>query len=279
LNAPLAEQMKIVGLSCTEARNVGDRYASPLRYFQFPGQAANENVRDRKRQSADIVILGGGSLARHAEIIAADFPKSCKIAWGIGHTQRDHLAPHDEYKALLKHFDFYGIRDWGLVDDEHYVPCASCMLPHFDRTYEVEHEFVFYGHEKLSPLTGMTPRLTNSEMDIDKVMAFLGSGETIVTSSYHGMYWGTLLGRKVIAIPFGSKFFHFKYPVPLCSKWEEGKTRAQIFPEALCESRERNQRFYEKVIDIARDKECAEKTRNGKVFSFSKLTRMIFGLQ
>jgi hypothetical protein len=37
--------------------------------------------------------------------------------------------------------------------------------------------------------------------------------QVIVTSTYHGMFWGTLLQRKVVVVnAFSSKFFTFRYP-------------------------------------------------------------------
>ena len=35
--------------------------------------------------------------------------------------------------------------------------------------------------------------------------------ETIVTNSYHGVYWGTLLNRRVICIPFKSGLYTFNH--------------------------------------------------------------------
>jgi len=44
-------------------------------------------------------------------------------------------------------------------------------------------------------------------MNLDEVIAYIASGATVVTSSYHSMYWGFLLGRNFVSVPFGSKFF------------------------------------------------------------------------
>ena len=49
-----------------------------------------------------------------------------------------------------------------------------------------------------------------------RVLEFLGSSEVVVTSAYHGLYWATLLGRKVVvANMFSSKFAAFPYPPAL----------------------------------------------------------------
>lgn len=42
--------------------------------------------------------------------------------------------------------------------------------------------------------------LTNSAMNLETAVSFLGSSEVVLTTSYHGLYWATLLGRKVIVL-------------------------------------------------------------------------------
>lgn len=37
-------------------------------------------------------------------------------------------------------------------------------------------------------------------MDFNETVAFLGSSEVVLTTSYHGLYWATLLGRKVVVL-------------------------------------------------------------------------------
>ena len=43
----------------------------------------------------------------------------------------------------------------------------------------------------------------------------LATAETVVSSSYHGVYWAMLLGKKVIALPFNAKFYGFRYDMPM----------------------------------------------------------------
>jgi hypothetical protein len=82
------------------------------------------------------------------------------------------------------------------------------MLPQFDKKYDIKREIGVYYNK------GYTNRgWYNKDTDIrylphenlhnhcpegiDHVIKFLGESETIITSSYHGAYWGLLLGRKV----------------------------------------------------------------------------------
>jgi len=89
-------------------------------------------------------------------------------------------------------------------------------------------------------------------MDLERVLAFLASGETVITNSYHGSYWAKLLGRKVVMIPFSDKFLHFRYPVPVATRenYLELIPKAQVYPEALGVCRQRNVEFAEKVSEV-----------------------------
>ncbi|CAL4869162.1 hypothetical protein MMA231_03453 (plasmid) [Asticcacaulis sp. MM231] len=147
----------------------------------------------------------------------------------------------------LKAFDLVGVRDFGT--EYRWVPCASCMLPQLDKPYVVQHEVVIYEHKRIPiPLNG-TPRLSNDGNDIDAVLAFLASGETVITNSYHGAYWATLLGKRVIAIPNMSKMYRFKHFPVVCraDEWKRFSALTRAYPEALAECRAANLAFFEEV--------------------------------
>ena len=60
----------------------------------------------------------------------------------------------------------------------------------------------------------------------EDVVAFLGSGAVIVTNSYHGAYWATLLGRPtVLWNPWCSEILLLKYPLPWVGPVELGSLR------------------------------------------------------
>jgi hypothetical protein len=156
------------------------------------------------------------------------------------------------------------------------------MHPAFDRQREVKHEIVVFSHKKFQIHIPGVPRLTNTTQNFEQVLDFLASGETIITSSYHGAYWGTLLGRKVLAFPFSTKFYTFKhlptlYPVKkwkpaswklsifkkqiyqrwdknkfLCDlqNWQDLLKNCQSYPESLVECRTQNQKFYEQCLEM-----------------------------
>lgn len=248
----------ILALSFLRNRNVGDRWSSPAHYFDLGDEVVHADPGDPAPPNADAVLFGGGTMARWIPA-ARNLPAVPWIAWGVGYTERGRLGRHGDrvHAAAARLCVAYGNRDWG-SDVGSWVPCASCMHPAFDRAYSIEHDVVFYGHAQLNPLTDAPgPRLTNDVLDMDRVIAFLASGDTIVTSSYHGAYWGLLLGRRVIVLPFGSKFFHLPWQPLLVNDREKGVQMAKAglaaaYPYALDEARTMT-RFWSSLVRGALD--------------------------
>lgn len=241
--------------------NVGDWYCPPLRYFDLGGLDASD-IKSPRMADGDHVVVGGGGLVSanfqpHMERLAARRPRlSALIAWGIGESLINDkkgglVGPWaGPLPAYLKAFDLVGMRDYGT--EYRWVPCASCMLDHFDRDYPVERDFCIYEHKRIPiPIEGVERR-TNDGKDIDEAISFLGSARTIITNSYHGAYWATLLGRRVIAIPNLSKMFRFRHPPVLCapSQWRERASEAIAYPNSLEECRQANREFHRDVMEL-----------------------------
>ncbi|MGD1943959.1 MAG: hypothetical protein ACFB0G_21905 [Leptolyngbyaceae cyanobacterium] len=279
---------KIINFHVLDKKNVGDLLSSPLRYFDFPGYDCEERdlrtVNTQDIKDAHVIIGGGGLLFKRflPNIEAVHTDKGCgqHIFWGVG--QQSYQLTQKisfDYKPYTSNSDLVGVRDDNMIHP--WVPCVSCMHPSFDKSRTAMHEFVIFSHKKFQINIPGIPRITNEESDFDKVLDFLGSGKTILTSSFHGAYWGTLLGRKVLAFPFSSKFFTFRhqpelYPVKKWSRnrwkfsilgktlysldykgeklacdisnWREHARKIQSFPNSLQECRSRNQWFYESVM-------------------------------
>jgi len=201
-----------------------------------------------------VLVGGGGLIANPAfqpnmESLAAYRPRIL-VAWGIGHNA--HGEREIRYPDYLDKFNLVGVRDYGSKYD--WVPCASCLHPGFDRKYEITEEFVVYENTLCSPIRIVGfKRLNNTEQNLEKVLSFLGSANTVLTSSYHGAYWATLLGRNVIIVnPFSSKFFGFKHTHPIAdeSNWRAKQNEVRSYPEALKECRRANLEFSEKVLSL-----------------------------
>lgn len=270
--------------------NVGDIMSAPTEYFNFPGfEIIQADVADAAKLDLNNrhVILGGGGLFDEFFLQSIDQVKSrlnggSLIAWGIG--QQLDTGPWWQqfksfpYEKFLRGFDLVGLRDFGF--EFPWVPCVSCMHTTFDKHRDPCHEFVVYSHRSRPvPIEGW-PTLRNDQASFDETIEFLASGKTIITSSYHGMYWGMLLNRQVLAFPFNSKFLTLKYPITLYpSVWERtgsfikvsrrirGKESfsyscksvlgwrllaavARVFPNALEECREQNRIYYRQVYDL-----------------------------
>src|SRR5690606_9749893 len=92
---------------------------------------------------------------------------------------------------------------------------------------------------------------TSNTTDLVDMVSFIGGSSTLVTDSYHAMYWAILLGKKTTVIPTTSKFFDFKYPSVITNyeNFESDLKKAQSYSGVLEESREINKLFAGKVFD------------------------------
>lgn len=231
------KNIEIANFHIKGTKNVGDEVCAPALYFPI-GDAFDI----RKSVEPKIAIYGGGAIAKSARRYQATRKSAIAILWGVGDTDRGKMQTpmHSPYK----NFKLSGIRDYPATQKNksiEWVPCASCMSPLFDNPPLPTKEVVFYGHKKLSPMG----EINNDTTCFERVIKHLSSGDTVVTSSYHGVYWATLLGRKVICIPFGSKFFGFKHMPLIVEEYKQQKGNS--YDGVLEECRERNKQFWEKV--------------------------------
>lgn len=237
----------VLALHIRASGNIGDLMSGPLDYFETGYEVVKMDVAAFLRKPPGfrprLVVAGGGAWKRNLAIVGKHpaFAGVPKVAWGVGVTSRKlGPMPRNAHTKRSGPWTLYGHRDVGL--EGRYVPCASCMHPAFDRSYATEHEAVYYGHGALMPLNfarGIGPHMTNLTGSMEEAVAFLGCGEVVVTSSYHGAYWARLLGRHVAMIPRGSKFWHLP-PAP-AHPWE---------PRPLAEHRRLNRDFFEDVVEL-----------------------------
>lgn len=263
--------------------NVGDIMSSPLLYFKFPQETKTidiMNLDDPEILNNDIIVGGGGLVARdffsEKMNYIAENKKRKLISWGIGHNSYEDLGGNLNYPNYMSKFDLHGIRDY--EQGFNYVPCVSCMSELFDKKYEVKHEFVIYQHantkwevptnpsnfpvminHKVNQQQGLRhkiskffTRMDDFQLSFQKIIKFLGEADTILTNTYHGMYWGILLNKKVLAFPFSTKFYTLKYKVPFCEPqtWRDKLPQVYAYPEALAECRDANRLYYQKVLEI-----------------------------
>lgn len=187
-----------------------------------------------------------------------------KFIWGAGHNIKDWKPDTKDaivkYPKFLGNFDHVGIRDDVPTNDYPWTPCASCMHPALQKKYEIKNEMIWFEHKK-QLIKGVEfgpnpiPRFVNSGGNIEQTIELLGSAETIITNSYHGAYWGILLGKRVYVVaPWSSKFYHMRHqPVFITNTkrwWEEietQETKAKIYPNALHECITATEKFWNNI--------------------------------
>jgi hypothetical protein len=195
-----------------QTANIGDFSCSPFDYFDW-GSATVKDMRDPSAPY-DACVFGGGKIfGGLAEAKGVNRERSpLHIAWGVGTRQTFPFSP--KYLRASKLCNLVGSRDWG---DRRYdfAPCASCMSPLFDENMTPEHDVVFYLHggktekQNIRIPKGM-PQKANNVGTFEDSIRFIASGRTVISNSYHGVYWSLLLGRKTICIPFSNKFFGYR---------------------------------------------------------------------
>lgn len=235
--------------------NVGDAFCAPQRYCDISGPVRDVLDLDIANLRGVVVVGGGGLIAETfgaaMTALAEHRPRlDALVGWGIGESlnidrKGGMVMPHvGKLPDYLAAFDLLGVRDFGT--QYRWTPCASCLWPGFDRVRPApDKPFVIYEHKRIAiPIEG-PERLTNTGNDIESVLDFLASGEVVITNSYHGAYWATLLGRRVVAVPNMSKLYRLKHApaVGRAEHWRQLADLAVAYPEALTECRTANTEF------------------------------------
>jgi hypothetical protein len=181
---------------------------------------------------------------------------SPRIIWGAGHNGEftKKLKEKLEYPSWLRNFNLIGIRDYN--QQYEWAPCASCMHPALRKNYTIKNDVIWFEHKKqllksvefgIDPI----PRFINSGNNIEQTIEILGSSNTIITNSYHGAYWGTLLKKRVIVVEaWSSKFTAMKHKPHFLGKgeyWRDYVDLVPVYNTALDECISATERFWEKV--------------------------------
>jgi hypothetical protein len=266
-----------------DRKNVGDWFSLPSRYLPMNAQQTFDLAQPESiPNEPGVVILGGGGLGRpsfqsYLDQLMRPDRKYKVIAWGVGSdtvtTKGRVMSGPEGMSSLLTFFngmDDIGTRIYpkdGRYQNDRYrwVPCASCLNPLFGelRKTPITHRFGVYEHlrESLLPHISSRGRLwnrfsgrykfqSNRGIDLRSKLLFMAQSEFVVTNSYHGVYWGTLLGRKVICVPFKNGLFSFRHPPSYLATegFESALDLAKVYPNALDESREANLNFYSHLL-------------------------------
>lgn len=188
------------------------------------------------------------------EKIAA--PSAPRHLWGAGHNGSEEIEFQKiKWPKALSSYKNVGIRDFSHQSRFEWVPCASCMHPALTKTYAIKNDIIWFEHKKQMIKDfgkESIPRFVNSGSNIEQTIELLGSANTILTNSYHGAYWGTLMRKKVIVVggAWSSKFKFFKHqPVVLSKKeeWQDYYDTAPTYDSALDECRTATQTFWQTI--------------------------------
>jgi len=253
--------MKIVTFTRPGTKNIGDLTAPWFNFFPEPSDTYH--VRNGKMPAPgeyDVAVFGGGL-----------YPKTQRIGQWI--------HKNKELGAKGTIMVGWGVgSNWGKLDDsnfelfsqrenfDNWAPCPSCMMSLLDRyrTKNPDYQAVFYQNDGLESLTSMTnkklgPILGNHHDSLEEIIKFLASGKVVVTSSFHGMFWATMLGRKVGVVPIRKKLRDAKW-VPVYIRdpgnWHRVVNEGKAYPGALDEARSKTLEFYKKFKSILERKTC-----------------------
>lgn len=245
----------IIEIHRKKNKNIGDHFCNPSRYFSFDDIETYDVLDPNIPISNNHVIIGGGGLI-HPKFyssllkIKSKEPKKI-ITWGIGFN--NDKGNNEEIKDLsfFDDLDKCGIRDFRNFEFPNtYIPCVSCMHSAFDIKYNVKNKiscFYHYNRRDLSPKN--IPTLDNRQKDIFKTIKFIGETETLLTDSFHGAYWGQLLGKNVQVVSWSVKFDYFKNPPIYIEDWNSYKNNisSKKHINFLDECREKNKVFYAEI--------------------------------
>lgn len=251
----------LVNVHRKKTPNQGDLASAPLRYFNHQVQPIyidildcaepTDGIRDYLDQASSIVLGGGGlidnikfgsALLKLKELYAEKL-----MIWGAGGN-----STNSGYKTDLTNIKNIGLRDF--PGDHLWVPCASCLSEVIAEVIQNRNEYYIGGIGILENDSGAkvakvgdcgidgVRRFGNKKVSMLEMVGFIASCDILVTSSYHGVYWATLVGIPVIGIPTSSKFYSLKHKIPLAksNSWLGGLSETKVYAHALDECIEAN---------------------------------------
>lgn len=205
----------VVSVYRIDHSNLGDLMSAPRNYFQWLDGPRIDIFDDPTRHekvlaTASLVVVGGGGLLGHCDSNIETLLDVCAgarrpprmVFWGAGNGTRDSLPPY------LSRFDLVGIRDYPLAraNSVNWVPCCSALHPAFDAVADSPPTapiHIYDAHRKpvrsLLPALPPYPTTTNDARSVTMAhaVAHLANAHTVITRSYHGAYWASLLGADV----------------------------------------------------------------------------------
>jgi hypothetical protein len=235
---------------------------------------------------APVIVGGGGLLERNdhwnnqLDSLVDPARRLRVYVWGVGFNMRslhgsDFVPPKPPARAqypdlpmpqVLARSVAYGVRDF--VEGFEYLPCASSLLDfEHAQLLQPKYPFVVFEHKDIpihipsthpvSPAQRISNQCHNctfasEEGGAQRVLQFMSRGRVVLTNSYHGLLWATLLGRKVVIMPdkgnSAVKLAMFPYPHRRFSgDLAADLANAIAYPDALQEARELTHNYYRRL--------------------------------
>jgi hypothetical protein len=178
-----------------------------------------------------------------------------KFIWGAGHNGSTDELERIKYSKFMGDYRYVGLRDY-FPDGGRYdwAPCASCMHPALRTDYAIKNDVIWFEHKKQMVKDfgdDSIPRFVNTGSNIEQTIELLGSANIILTNSYHGAYWGTLMGKRVVVVDSWSTKFHLmKHRPAFANKktpWREAVEHATVYQGAIDECRQATQAAWAKI--------------------------------
>lgn len=264
----------VVNLHRYDPTNIGDFWCGPHHYFEqlkgkhldiFDYKRENDEQRNNfvEKVTANSLIIGGGGLLNREGFnlqldLFADLGSKGKktVLWGVGHNGKNasQFGKEVKYNVDTSKFGLVGVRDYGRKEE--WVPCVSCLHPIFDNKHEVTNEVGIIFHKKTLRDQKLVDKFkgypsTSNDSDFEEVVKFIQQTDTLITDSYHAMYWSLMLGKKVLVIPNSTKFYDFKYEpvITTFDSFKDDLKKARSYTGVMDDCRETNLRFSEKVFN------------------------------
>lgn len=258
--------------------NLGDLASAPYNYFDWISGPTIDIFDDPSRhrevlQHSDLIVVGGGGMLGYCDAEIATLLKASRrphgrsprlVWWGAGNGNRQSVPDY------LADFDLVGLRDHHMSGDFEWIPCASSLHPAFDavQTASKQNVTVKYDAHRIPVDDVLNDKLRLPWMSNDArvnrmpaVIEFLASAARVVTRSYHGAYWASLLGLDVFvpAQPPPIKYAGLKYPPTYVTTTAEIAQTSDIAAQTRLasqrrdEARNRNYEFARRVRELIDD--------------------------
>lgn len=253
--------------------NAGDYWCSPLHYYDFSfihfkkyhymdivnGVTGKEGYQDNKLKNRIIVIGGGGLLTSKGNFLQDTLEylidNNKVILWGIGSNTYGNIS-----WDILNHENVIlgGIRDTDLNLNMDYLPCVSCKHPLFDKVHTSSQGTGILEHARLPVDIEDLPRICNKD-SMENIINFISSKESLISTTFHGVYWSQLLNKKVVAYSkegkVNSKITNGKHRIMICnnSNYAELLDHSSSSQGLLKESRYLNDNFFNKFKQVIKE--------------------------